>query len=183
MGILQPPEGKNSNATAINKIPDYAKDFKNEFLFIRGIDKCFEYFLDNINKADKGVFENHRVDKIYKLIDRFEKAQRLNYLNDISDKNIKRKYFFYSDILLDELNDLKESYEFDFDEENLDVQFPGYENLVNCINLFYSKFKLDYSYDSDDIDDFFNILVTDSDDESGIDSDEIDSIFDSDSDY
>ena len=94
MGILQPPEGKNSNATAINKIPDYAKDFKNEFLFIRGIDKCFEYFLDNINKADKGVFENHRVDKIYKLIDRFEKAQRLNYLNDISDKNIKRKDFF-----------------------------------------------------------------------------------------
>ena len=75
---------------------------------------------------------------------------------------------------MDELNDLKESYEFDFDEENLDVEFPGYENLknlVNCINLFYSKFKLDYSYDSDDIDDFFNILVTDSDDESGIDSD------------
>lgn len=24
--------------------PDYAKDYKNEFLFLRGIDKCFEYF-------------------------------------------------------------------------------------------------------------------------------------------
>ena len=28
--------------------PDYAKDYKNEFLFIRDIDKCFEYFLKNL---------------------------------------------------------------------------------------------------------------------------------------
>ena len=48
----------------------------------------FKYFLDNINKADKGVFENHRVDKIKKFIDRFEKAQRLNYLNDNTNKEI-----------------------------------------------------------------------------------------------
>ena len=25
-------------------IPDYAKDYKNEYLFIRGIDKQFKYF-------------------------------------------------------------------------------------------------------------------------------------------
>ena len=43
-------------------------------------------FFDNIEKANSGVFENHRVDKINKLIGRFEKAQRLNYFNDISDK-------------------------------------------------------------------------------------------------
>lgn len=35
-----------------NKIvPDYCLDYKNEFLFIRGIDKCFEYYLKNLNKA------------------------------------------------------------------------------------------------------------------------------------
>ena len=39
------------------KIPDYAKDYKNEFLFIRGIDKCFEYFLDNIYWGDMGLTE------------------------------------------------------------------------------------------------------------------------------
>ena len=27
------------------KIPDYAKGYKNEYLFIRGIDKCFEFFM------------------------------------------------------------------------------------------------------------------------------------------
>ena len=88
MDIL-PQVDHNCNATLNKvKIPDYAKDYKNEYLFIRGIDKCFKYFLDNINKADKGVFENHRVDKIKKFIDRFEKAQRLNYLNDNTNKEI-----------------------------------------------------------------------------------------------
>ena len=85
MDIL-PQVDHNCNATLNKvKIPDYAKDYKNEYLFIRGIDKFFKYFLDNINKADKGVFENHRVDK---FIDRFEKAQRLNYLNDNTNKEI-----------------------------------------------------------------------------------------------
>ena len=65
MGIL-PQVDHNCNST-LNKVPRYAKDYKNEYLCIRGIDKCFKYFLDNINKADKGVFENHRVDKIRSL--------------------------------------------------------------------------------------------------------------------
>ena len=30
--------------------PDYAKDYKNEFLFIRGIDKCFQYYVEKIKK-------------------------------------------------------------------------------------------------------------------------------------
>ena len=76
MGILAQFD-HNCNAT-LNKVPDYAKDYKNEYLFIKGIDKCFEYFFDNIEKANSGVFESHRVYKINKLIGRFEKAQRLN---------------------------------------------------------------------------------------------------------
>ena len=49
-----------------NKIPEYARDFKNEYLFIRGINKEFKYFVDNINEAYRGLFENHRFDKIKK---------------------------------------------------------------------------------------------------------------------
>ena len=41
----------------IKKVPDYAKDYKNEFLFIKGIDKRFEYYLKNLNKALIGVFQ------------------------------------------------------------------------------------------------------------------------------
>ena len=51
-----------------NKIPEYAREFKNEYLFIRGINKEFKYFVDNINEAYRGLFENHRVDKIKKKL-------------------------------------------------------------------------------------------------------------------
>ena len=51
-----------------NKIPEYARDFKNEYLFIRGINKEFKYFVENINEATRGLFQNHRVDRIKKFI-------------------------------------------------------------------------------------------------------------------
>ena len=55
MGIL-PQSNNNCNANLNkSKIPDYAKDYKNEYLFIRGIDTCFKFFLDNLDKADKEV--------------------------------------------------------------------------------------------------------------------------------
>ena len=72
-----------------NKIPEYARDFKNEYLFIRGINKEFKYFVDNINEAYRGLFENHRVDKIKKFIKKFLLAQKLGYLNDVSNFEIK----------------------------------------------------------------------------------------------
>ena len=53
-------------------IPDYAKDFKNEYLFILGINNEFKYFLDNMNGATRGLFENFRVDKIKKFINYFQ---------------------------------------------------------------------------------------------------------------
>ena len=49
-------------------IPNYAKDFKNEYLFILGINNEFKYFLDNMNEATRELFENFRVDKIKKFI-------------------------------------------------------------------------------------------------------------------
>ena len=51
-----------------NKIPEYARNFKNEYLFIRGINKEFKYVVENINEATGGLFENQRVDKIKKCI-------------------------------------------------------------------------------------------------------------------
>ena len=38
-------------------IPDYAKDCKNEYLFILGINNEFKYFLDNIDEATCGLFK------------------------------------------------------------------------------------------------------------------------------
>ena len=74
-------------------IPDYAKDYKNEYLFIRGIDKQFKYFLDKIEKADQGVFQNNRVEIIEKNINRLEKAIKMGYFKDNSNLEIDGRDF------------------------------------------------------------------------------------------
>ena len=79
-----------SGITGFNKIPEYAREFKNEYLFIRGINKEFKYFVENINEATRGLFENNRVDKIKKFIKKFLLAQKLGYLNDVSNFEIER---------------------------------------------------------------------------------------------
>ena len=68
MGIL---EQKNCVRSLNSKISEYVMDFKNEYLFIRGINKEFKYVVENINEATRGLFENHRVDKIKKKIKNF----------------------------------------------------------------------------------------------------------------
>ena len=40
------------------KIPDYAKDYKSEFLFIRGIDRCFGRILKEERLFTRDLFEN-----------------------------------------------------------------------------------------------------------------------------
>ena len=35
---------------ANNKIPEYAKEYKREYLFIRGLNKEFKYFIENMDK-------------------------------------------------------------------------------------------------------------------------------------
>ena len=39
-----------------NKIPEYAIDYKREYQCIRGINKEFKYFVDNIDNATTGLF-------------------------------------------------------------------------------------------------------------------------------
>ena len=73
----------------IKNTPDYAKDFKNEYLFIIGINNEFTYFLDNMNEATRGLFENLRVDKIKKFISKFLLYQNSGYFKDLSNFEIK----------------------------------------------------------------------------------------------
>ena len=110
MGILTQTENNSNSTLNKNKIPDYAKDYRNEYLFIRGIDTCFKFFLDNLNKADKGVFENNRVNIIKKYINKLEKAQRLGYLKDTTNKEIDEVNVPYSSLLLEGLADFGDYY-------------------------------------------------------------------------
>ena len=177
LGILAQTSNYQKFIKKTNQIPDYAREYRNEYLFIRGIDTCFKFFWDNTCKADKGIFQNNRVEIIKKKINKLDQAQRLGYLNDISNMEIDEQDVFYSSSLLEELNDFTDYYvddDWEFDQERfdrfVDRDFPGYKNLVECIELFHSKFKM--VFDKNKI----KIIWPDSDsdsDDDGVDSDDI----------
>ena len=110
-------------------------------------------------------------------LNRLEKAQRLGYLNDTTNIEIDEQDVPYSPLLLESLADFGDYYvddEWQFDQEvfnsYVDLEFPGYKNLLKCIGLFHSKFKM--VFDKYKI----NWPDSDGDGESGIDSDEIKNI-------
>ena len=129
-----------------NKIPEYARHFKNEWLFIRGINKEFKYFVDNIDEARSGLFKNNRVDTIIKHIKKFLLFQERGKLKDISDfviskndiKNlIKIRLIFYN---FNQYILLCENY---FHEDDLSFidPYPGFKNIYVYFELFFSKIK------------------------------------------
>ena len=176
-----------TGVTSFNKVPEYARNFKNEYLFIRGINKELKYFVDKINEAYRGLFENHRVDRIKKFIKKFLLAQKLGYLNDVSNFEIES-----SDV--DNLINIKKNFHdfkkyinfckscFDDDDEPFIDPYPGFKNIYDDFELFCSKFKIKYE---EGINSFWD-YCTDSDSDSdsdGVNSDDLEVILsDSDSD-
>ena len=62
--------------------PDYAKDYKNEFLFIKGINKCFQYYVKIIINRQYTNLDS-RVPRINKYLNAY--GRRIN-------KKIKLKH-------------------------------------------------------------------------------------------
>ena len=172
-----------------NKIPEYAREYKKEYLFITGINEELQYFVDNIDDATRGLFENKKVDRIKYFIERFLKGQERGKLRDIS-----RLFFWKYDIL--NFIEFYENITFDI----LDIKYA--DDFYDLFCKLYSKINYKY-YDSDgnvkvkecvinildsdgiDSDEIDSLLISDSDSDSdsdGIDSDEIDSLLISDSD-
>ena len=166
--------------TSFNKIPEYAREYKREYQFIRGINKEFKYFVDNIDNATTGLFENHRVDRIKYFIKRFLRGQEKGKLQDISNFEIyeddvdnlikieKNFYNFNQYIIF-----CKDCYE---DDEPFIDPYPGFKNIYDDFKIFFSKLNiiykrvnyisdsdsdsenLDFSYTDSDMEDFVNML-------------------------
>ena len=119
-----------------NKIPEYAREYKRDYQFIRGINKEFKYlidFMDNITTRE--LFLNHKVDRLKYFIKRFLKAQKSGKL-----KEIKRLFFWKYDIL--NLIEFYENITFDI----LEIKYADYFYDLFC--KFYSKINYKY-YDYD----------------------------------
>ena len=121
--------------TSINKIPEYAREYKKEYLFIIGIDKELKYFCDNMDYADKGLFESHKVDRIKYFIKRFLRGQEKGKLRDISILILPRydysfiKEFYYN-----------LHYEIEFEDN------PSYKEFSDLIGKLYNKIKIEYVF-------------------------------------
>ena len=152
MGILEHFSNSQNCIKSTNKIPEYARDFKKEYLFIRGINKEIKYFVDNINDATTGLFENDRVDRIKYFIKRFLKGQERGKLQDISSFVLRNYISFIEDLYLIII------YEIDFEE----VDKLDYRHFYELFCKFYEKIKIVY-YDDDDDDEYVYSDSEDSD--------------------
>ena len=73
-----------------NKIPEYAKEYKREYQFIRGLNKEFEYFIKKLNNLNNGLFETNSTNSIKYYMKRFLRRQEDGRFKDIRQFYISR---------------------------------------------------------------------------------------------
>ena len=67
-----------------NKIPEYATNYKKEYLLIRGLNKEFKYLKNKLDDLNNGLFESNIANRIKYIMKRFLRAQERGKLKDIS---------------------------------------------------------------------------------------------------
>ena len=181
---------KNSN-TSNKKIPEYAKDFKNEWLYITWINrKCGEFMKilgDNTDSFEK-VFSSSRAKALIRHFKNVLEAQKVGKLQNISQLKFKLSavekiidlrndlYFhmgdtFYADFFSDdEFQDFFEN--FIIFTNNVNIKYE--ENFEDDLYLEYfsRKYtKIDSISELDNISDFDFDSISESESESDSESD------------
>ena len=91
MGILDTSSNyQNCIKSTNNKIPEYAREYKREYQFIRGINKEFKYLINKLDNLNNGLFESYIADRIKYFMKRFLRAQEKGKLKDISNLMLQR---------------------------------------------------------------------------------------------
>ena len=145
---------------AINKIPEYAREYKREYQFIRGINKEFKYFINKLDNLNNGLFESNISNRIKYFMKRFLRAQEKGKLKDISEFEIEYDIVFNLIKIKNELNNIDQYLDFIlncYHKEDLIFinPYPGFIDFYYYFNLFFTKLNIKYENDSDsDSDDF-----------------------------
>ena len=87
-----------------NKIPEYAREFKNEYLFIRGINKTCEEFVKKLD-LDAKIFDTPQAYQRMLYFRRFLKAKEFGYVDDNSEFKFEESDVNYIDSLGLQLDD------------------------------------------------------------------------------
>ena len=160
-----------------NKIPEYAREYKKEWLFIRGINKSCGMLITKIvnsDYSDEKIFSSPGVKELvrdFRVVLAFE---RMGKLQNISELKFKYNAANNIDCLAEELDNYRDlyvdpgSYEFDEEsyEKNIDKDFPGFRKLFDAICLFNDKIKIDEEEYND------SIFVSDESESESDESDE-----------
>ena len=149
-----------------NKIPFYASEYKREYLFIRGLNKEFKYFINKLDDLNNGLFESNISNRIKYNKKRFLGGQERGKLKDISELVLPREYL--ANLIF--INEQFGYYKLRYDAfSNNRKPYPGFKEIYDIFELFFSKIKYegcDSDSDSDsDIEDF-DIILPDSDSDS-----------------
>ena len=126
-----------------NKIPEYAREYKKEYLLIRGINKEFKYFVNNINDSYNGLFENKKNDRIKYFIKRFLEGQERGKLKDNSNFILPKYDFNFVEYFWQHMICDFEEDEISCDDLLVDRDFYG------ILSEFYSKIKIVFFFVSD----------------------------------
>ena len=194
MGILGTSLNYQNCIKRTNKIPEYAREYKREYQFIRGINKEFqEYLINKLDNLNNGLFESYIADRIKYFMKRFLKAQEKGKFKDISYLVLQTEDVDNLIFINEQFGYYKLRYDAFCDD---DKPYPGFIEIYDIFKIFFNQIKYescdscddDYdiifsdsdSCDDDDYDIIFTDSVSDSDSDSYNDSD---SDSDSDSDY
>ena len=158
-----------------NKIPEYAREYKREYQFTRGINKEFSY-ITYIMENEENDFKNYKLDRIMKYIKKFLRAQEKGKFKDISNlefdyfdiNNIyeikKNIYYYYSIIQVvydwskgvndESLVSLYEIYKHDLELflSKLNIEIEDTDDDDCCFDD--HDYDIELSFTNDDSDDF-----------------------------
>ena len=135
MGIVRHTSNLQNCIKSTNKIPTYAREYKKEYLYIRGINKEFKYFYKHFDEINDGLFKSKRSVTLCYLIKRFLRGQEKGKLKDISNLMLPRyDYYFIEDFYFNIY------YKFEFDDN------PSYKEFFDLIEKLYNKIKIEYVF-------------------------------------
>ena len=135
-----------------NKIPEYIREYKREYQFIRGLNKKIEYFVFYNFESRYKLFDNYRVDIIKNLMKRILRAQEKGKLKDF------REIEFCADDVLNLIRMEKNVYKYNINIDHFrefnDDQDPNnyFKNFYDDIKIFFSKLNINGIDDIDNID-------------------------------
>ena len=163
-------------------IPEYAMDYKKEYLFIRGLNKEFEYFTNKLDDLNKGLFESKLADRIKFIMKRFLRGQEKGKIKDIGNLMLQRENvenliyineeFGYYKVRWDAFCDNDNDNDNDSDSDGEYIvdgkPYPGFKEFYDIFKKNFNQINKD-CYSDDEYDDYdydYNIILPNSDTDS-----------------